>query len=297
MEIRRRDFIMMTACGLAVSRRAITAIGPTPGPILWSVKGNGGNASILGFSDAKDRSWFTPSIEHAFRESKEVWFETPLNRSSGGSSQDGSSSVEQELGYDNQRSLFEVLGPQLTDRTLRVATELGVPRENLEHLRPWLAYIVLNDAFRKRFGLPSQGESPDGVLAEMAAATGKPIHSEFPTDDDVLRFFAKLSDKAQREHLEDLLDYVRDEKKGRNQANYGWVVGHPDPRFINAMRSKRPALYETMHVRRNGEWAERISGLLSAGGVHFICVGLNHTLGPDSIPRQLERHGLRPRRV
>jgi uncharacterized protein YbaP (TraB family) len=305
MVIRRRDFIVIAACALVGAGSAITALASTQGPILWSVKRNGATVYIFGFADAKDRSWLTPSIESAFRESQEVWFETPQDDAPAEPSQsdahkppdDGPSPLEKELGYDNQRSLFEVLGPRLADRTLQVARDLKVSREELEHSRPWLAFFVINNAFRKKFALPQTGDDPDGILAQMALSAHKRIHSELPTNDDVLRFFANLSDEAQREHVEDLLDYIRDQKAGRNKQSYGWITGHPDSRFIDRMRHQRPALYEAMHVRRNKEWAARISGFFSTGGVYFVCLGMNHILGPDSVLRDLARIGIAARRV
>jgi hypothetical protein len=59
--------------------------------------------------------------------------------------------LEQELGHDDSRSLFDVLSPQLGDRTLKMATEHGVQREEIKYLRPWLAYSVINEAFFHSF--------------------------------------------------------------------------------------------------------------------------------------------------
>ena len=44
-----------------------------------------------------------------------------------------------------------------------------------------------------------------------------------------------------------------------------------------------------MHVQRNTGWARRIATLLADGKTRFANLGLNHVLGPDSIPEQLAR--------
>src|SRR5437016_3729502 len=49
----------------------------TPHPVLWQVEKGDARVYILGFSEAKDRSWLTPAIRKAFENSQEIWFETP----------------------------------------------------------------------------------------------------------------------------------------------------------------------------------------------------------------------------
>jgi uncharacterized protein YbaP (TraB family) len=52
---------------------------------------------------------------------------------------------------------------------------------------------------------------------------------------------------------------------------------------------------EAQREHCNIAWAERIDRWLTKGGVYFICMGMNHMLGPDSIPRKLamRKDGLR----
>jgi uncharacterized protein YbaP (TraB family) len=291
--MQRREFIVAGAAGiygLAIGRRRAAAE-----PILWSVERDGSGVYILGFADAKDRTWFTPTVASAFQESTDVWFETPKGPPAAGD--DGGDALAKRLGTDPRRDLFDVLGPRTGPRALTVATELGIPRETLAHQRPWLAFYTINDAFRQRYHVYVEGELPDQVLAAMAIEARKAVHSEYATRTELVRFFAKLPADAQREHVEDLLDYIDDQKAGRNVAEYGWVTGQPDTAKIERMRRERPALYDVMHVRRNRAWAERIGGLLAGGGFAFVVVGMNHMLGPDGIPRCLERIGLSPKRV
>jgi len=59
------------------------------------------------------------------------------------------------------------------------------------------------------------------------------------------------------------------------------------------MRTKTPALYQVMQPRRNLWWARKIDELLATRGTYFIAVGQLHVLGPDGIPRQLEKRGIR----
>jgi hypothetical protein len=66
------------------------------------------------------------------------------------------------------------------------------------------------------------------------------------------------------------------------------------PRSIEMMRIKQPMLYDVEHIRRNEWWAARIAQLLANGGTYFIAIGLNHTLGRESLLKKLRDIGLEP---
>jgi uncharacterized protein YbaP (TraB family) len=55
------------------------------------------------------------------------------------------------------------------------------------------------------------------------------------------------------------------------------------------MRTKMPELYQVMQPQRNQWWARKINELLVTPGTYFVGIGQLHVLGPDGIPRQLER--------
>ncbi len=299
MGISRRTFVSMLST-LAIS----PALGGSMqeaferGPILWATHHNDATTYIFGFGDAKDRTWLTPKIERAFNESKVIWFETSRGPSSDKDKAEDDDLVK-KLGHDDNRDLFDVLGPRIGSRTLRVTQELGVPRAEVEHLRPWLAYFVINSAFWRQNHI-EEGDYPDQVLARMAMTAKKQVRSEFPKPQDSTRWFAALSDEVQREHMEDLLDYIDDEKAGlhkNNQKALGWLGGNPDSTTIDRMRLKRPAMYEEFQAKRNRQWARRIAAFGSADSSYFVAIGLNHVLGPDSLPHCLERIGITTRKI
>jgi uncharacterized protein YbaP (TraB family) len=127
----------------------------------------------------------------------------------------------------------------------------------------------------------------------MAFEAGKSVKSEFATDGDVMNHFVSMSDAEASERLEFLLDYLSDEESGRLADRYDWIAGANNSRTIDSMRRKFPLLYEIEHVRRNIGWARRIESLLSQGGTYFVAIGLQHTLGPDSVQNKLKELGLR----
>ena len=115
------------------------------------------------------------------------------------------------------------------------------------------------------------------------------LHYEFPTREDSTRWFAAMSDEVQSQWLAMLLDFLDDQKRGRNDACDGWMTGEPCTSVIDRMRSKTPALYAVLQRDRNAWWARTIRDQLAAGGTHFAALGMNHLLGPDGVPQQLAR--------
>jgi uncharacterized protein YbaP (TraB family) len=135
-------------------------------------------------------------------------------------------------------------------------------------------------------------ESPDYILANLARSANKPIHSEYRTNADVMNLYASMPVEAQCERLEFLLDFFDDEANGKQANRFEWIKGNPDHRALDEMRLRYPALYQIEHVQRNIKWTRRIEGFLRAGGTYFIGMGLNHTLGPDSILAKARDRGL-----
>lgn len=266
-------------------------------PVLYKVQKPGAQVYILGFSEAKDVSWLTPTIRAAFDESKEVWFETPPPnpksppKAPTTQTQPPQAKSPQEL----DRSLFSVLKPELSARLLAAAEKYGVPRDRLERVPVWRAYFILNGAYLAKMGMQNLGieNYADVVLSKMAFEMGKSVKSEFATDGDAMNYFISMSDAESSERLEFLLDYLSDEESGKRADRYDWVVGANNSRTIDSMRKKFPLLYQNEQVRRNVEWAKRIESLLSQGGTYFVAIGLQHTLGPDSVPNKLKELGLR----
>lgn len=252
---------------------------------------------MFGFASARDETWLTPKVAKALEQSDDLWVETPPP--SPGPPPLGASSVVQELGYDRSRDLFTVLPPDLAARTLAYGEKLGVTRERMAPMRPWLAREAIQRAYAAQKagatapagGMSSPEVFPDAVIIARARARGMPVHSEYRTTDDVIRGFATMPEQAQIEYLQNLLDYFDGDASGANADTFDWIYGEPSDRLILEQKAKTPALYDAMHRVRNEGWAERIDDLL-AGGVHFILLGGNHVLGPDSVQNCCQRIGI-----
>jgi uncharacterized protein YbaP (TraB family) len=301
MFIDRRNLVLMSLLGAAAPAFGHAAT-PATHPILWLVERRGAKVWIFGAGDTKDASWLTPHIRRAFDESGEVWFEAPKPNPAvkNAQAERESDELDRKLGHDPDHSLFDGLDPQLSARLLAAAETYGVPRADLEHTRPWFAYFVLNRGYwrqRVKQGLGGVGEAPDAVLARMAWAAGKTVRAENPDAASITHFFADMTPEQQSERLRFLLDFYEDEAKGLHADQYDWLAGRASTVNIDRMRIKYPSLYQVEHVKRNVWWADQVVKMAAAGGAHFIVIGLNHTLGPDSMLVRLGERGIVARRT
>jgi hypothetical protein len=289
----RREILLSLALSPLGACAALHA-GQGEGPPLWSVEGRG-RAYVFGFGEAKDRSWLTPKIEAAFSESDELWLETPP----AGSFAPGTDvdALIREIGFREGRGFYDALAPEVRERARAYVGELEVPPERIELARPWLGYITINGAFWARHPRPYETETPEEALRQMAEASGKPVRHEYETSEDVLRFFASMSEREESQYVSMLLDFLDDEKLGLNEMYFEWAEGALHERAIDRMRTKTPELYRVLQVDRNAWWADTIADRIATDGTCFVGLGLNHVIGPDGVPSQLERRGLRVRRT
>lgn len=290
--MRRRDFVALAMLSLTGIGRA-TAQDPSrsAGPHFSCVIRGKSQVFLLGIGEAKDESWLRPSIRQAFERSSSLWLEVGAS-----DSPEAAAQVEQ-LGHEQPgQSFFEVLQPAVRARALSCMNELGIKRETVETLRPWRAYYVFTSAFFSKRTLPYKPVLPDEFLTERAVTEHKTIQYEMPSRLSFAQFMAGMSDKAQNEYIEWLLDFLDDYKNGLNgeKESLGWIHGDftAENRSLSRMRKKMPELYAVMQVRRNGWWAQKITELLQSEGTHFIAVGNLHAMGPDGIPAQLGRLGI-----
>jgi uncharacterized protein YbaP (TraB family) len=293
---RRQVALALSSLGaLAAVRRSIAAKTAVRGPLFWLAERGDARVFILGISDAKDRSWFTPAIQDAFERSSTLWEEIAQPPSM--------ASVDQlydQYGFDPKRTFFDALDPTVRQRAERYMVELHIDRKSIEHMRPWRAYYVFNSAFATRPHVAAaatptaESENPEFMLLGLAQKSGKMLRYEHPTFEALVQFLAGMSDAAQSQYIAWLLDYFDAEMQGPSAADYAWMTGRGDTGSLDRMR-RYPELYRIMQPQRNRRWARQIDTLLDGEGTSFVAIGLLHVLGPDGIPRQLSSLGIQLR--
>ncbi len=276
---------------LALARQASATPAPASGPLLYLARRGRARVTLLGFGDAKDDDWITPFIRRTLRSSTELWLEVSQEP---GTEPDATSKREQLTHDPAGRSFFDVLEPAVRARALEYCAQLGIPREKLEAQRPWSAFYTINAAYWSRHPPSYQPRNPDETLLKLAKDAGKPVRYEMPDQLAFARFMAAMPDAAQSQYIVFLLDFLDDLAAGRSPVEFAWTHGDTTTgeRAVERMRTRTPELYQIMQVQRNAWWAQTVDRLLDAGGTHLIAVGQMHVLGPDGIPKQLERRGI-----
>jgi uncharacterized protein len=255
-------------------------------PPFWLARQRRARVYLLGFGEAHDRSWLTPSIRQAFESSSQLWLEIDQSRPI-----EEINPVIQKYGNDPSRTFLDSLEPRVRERAIAYMNELEIKPESVRTMRPWFAYYTFAMAFSARNKKNVAGESPEAVLAGLAKQTSKKIGYEMSMA-ALVESLASMPDKAQSQYIRWLFDYF-DEQKAGPADHAGWITGNT----ASGMRSLKrmaalPALYRIMQVERNGWWARKIQQLLESQQTHFVAVGQLHVLGPDGIPRELWRRGV-----
>jgi uncharacterized protein YbaP (TraB family) len=288
--MRRRD-IGLGILSLTLIQRATAALQTDRGPRLYLASRRNARVFLLGFGDAKDDDWATPFIRRTLQSSSELWLEVSHEP---GAEPDAASKREQLTHDPAGRSFFDVLEPQVRTRVIDYCAQLEIPKEKLAAQRPWSAFYTINGAYWSRHKPSFEPRNPDETLMKLAKDAGKPVRYEMPNQLEFARFMAAMPDAAQSQYITFLLDFFDDQAAGRNHDEFGWAHGDTKvgERAVERMRTRTPDLYRIMQVQRNAWWAQTVDRLLSAGGTHLIGIGQMHVLGPDGIPRQLERRGI-----
>jgi uncharacterized protein YbaP (TraB family) len=168
---------------LALASRVVAHAKLTTGPNFWLVKRGQGQVFVLGFGEAKDKSWFTPVLQRAFQESSQLWLE--VGPPTGPDTRDDATKKAeadqiQKLQHESGRTFFDVLEPSVRPRVRALMEKTGVRQEAIETLRPWWAYYVLNGAYWSHNKPPYEPVAVDDVLRKLAVEQGKSINYEMP---------------------------------------------------------------------------------------------------------------------
>jgi hypothetical protein len=300
-----------TRRGLLAAGAAAGAVAPTLAPSLswakdadiypfWEVRRGGARVYLFGDGGSVTDLWSSPRIEAAFDASAAFWKETPDPGPA-----DGAKFVA--AGVDRARPLSTWLTPQQKDRVAAAAVAAGASYGALEPLNPWLAAIVLSNAYERRKAAqpttPAPGAAPGSdplaVLTARAKAAGKPIQTEFADTAAVIGWMSGMSPAAQVEYL---LFKIEDNEADAALATLrirAWAAGDmgPETREVLRIRKAYPNLATPLFVERNLAWPPRFRKMLDDGGTSFVLVGGDHLLGPDSVLVQLAQAGMPARRI
>jgi len=296
-----RKFVCGWVLGLSV-----LAGGQTPTikldatPAMWKVKGVHGTVYLLGSVHVMkpEVKWETPKVKDALAASDVVYLEV---KDIDPASMAAMQPIVLQMGMDAEHPLSGKISKADVELMDSAAKGLGLPGEQMfEPMRPWMASMVLSmlPASKAGFAVDS---GVDGKIAAEAKDLGKPVKG-FETAEEQMHFLADIPEAEQVEMLHKTLVDMPKSATELNEMVADWTNGEVDKIAAmenDEMKTKYPALYDKLLLKRNEKFAEVLAGLLKdpATGTVFVTIGAAHLAGPDSVMKMLEKKGFSAVRV
>jgi uncharacterized protein YbaP (TraB family) len=280
------------AAPTAPAPAAAPAVTPATGdgPAIWVVRDEDSTLYLFGTVHVlkPDTPWGTGKVDAAYAASDNVVFEI-----SNPDDQAAIFPIFQQYGLSPETPLSSRLTPEDLASLTEAAQTIGVPVAQLEPLRPWLAAVQLTVAVISRAGYDPQ-MGVERVFKARATADAKPI-SGLETVDEQIRSIATLPDEVQLAMLTESLDQFEEAETLIDDLVEDWSTGDLEGLeqiMVEDMREESEELYQSVIVRRNTAWADRIVTMLEGSGTTFIAVGAGHLVGEDSVQELLEDRGV-----
>ena len=288
--------LFVAIAGVPSDALAQTAAPATPapiqgeGPALWVVKDADSTLYLFGSVHVlrPTTGWASPRVEAAFDSASDIWFEI-----SNPDDQAAIMPLIQQHGLSPETPLSSRLTPQENAELDAAAQVMGASAAQLQPMKPWLAALSLSVAPLIKAGYdPKSGV--ELVLKARAEAAGKPIHG-FETIDKQIGILAGLPDDVQLVFLRETLKDYENAATKLDEMVEAWARGDVatlDRVTIKEMKDASPALYQSVLVDRNTDWANQIQTLLEGSGTAFIAVGAAQLTGDDSVQAILQKRGV-----
>ena len=232
--------------------------------------------------------WASPRVQAAFDSASDIWFEI-----SNPDDQAAIVPLMQQYGLSpTYRNATALTTGELT-LFGNAAQSVGSDAVRMDNYRPWLAALTLSVAPLVKAGYdPKSGV--ELVLKARAEAAGKPIHG-FETIDKQIGILAGLPDDVQLVFLRETLKDYENAATKLDEMVSAWARGDVDVLsrvMVQEMKDASPALYQSILVDRNTDWANQIQTMLQGSGAAFIAVGAGHLAGDDSVQSILAKRGV-----
>lgn len=254
---------------------------------LWAIRRGGKTIYLTAETPPQPANWHDVRIERLLTHCSAIWTETNnvYKRSQ--------SELIHRHGMDPRHPLDSWLDAHDKVRLAKAAAYCGLKMSDLEPYRPWLVGSIIEDRFYRVVGW--KGKSARDVLADQAAHTGIPRHSEFKTKDDVFAWFGAFTPLQDIQYLRYMLDEVLAPPASYAGIFRDWAAGRLEPATaeVNRYSHAYPELAHKLTFERNSGWLSRFDEMLaSPGDAPLVVVGLYHMVGPAGILALAKRKGL-----
>jgi uncharacterized protein len=280
----RRAFVMSlvgaTGCSL-VKRES----GTRAGPPLWSIGRGSSRVTLFGQIPLPDGvRWYSGKIQTVFEQCTEIWFENPEFDAS------AAIAIRERAALGGPR-LSDVISEADRARLAHALRAAGKPENTFDNELVWQAYPPVSELIDALNGVGPMN-LPERTLRSLAKEQGKPIRSEWTSMTEIMEFSKSQTATQHLDLIAKTLDGLSTKKEVRSNA-LAWSSGNIEAATAAHMRMQRkyPELTASLVAKRNARWVSRIEGMLARNRSTFVCVGLGHLIGDESIQAIAEQSG------
>lgn len=277
--------------GLAAAiAAAFTATAVRAEPPVWVVKDADSEMLLFGSVHVlpPGLKWRPKALDAGLARADDVWFELPV----GPATDQAVAHLAAASGMlPPDQQLFDLLGPDDTQRLLLQARTYDVDPLTLARFEPWLAEVALAAAVYTRAG----AESRHGVEAVLnAAAPARAQRRALETPADQIGIFDRTPMDEQLASLRTSIGELEKDPDGYAKLVQAWMAGDPavlDREALQPLRQASPALFQRLVTERNARWTVELDARLKGKGRTVVVVGVGHLVGDDGVPARLRALG------
>ena len=264
---------------------------------LWSVE-DGAGARLFLFGSihmADPETYPLPEIvDQAYQASEQLVVEADVTSPDMGEIMSQVSASGVYLG--SGRSLWDDLGPSLSEGLAKCAATVGLPPQLFEHLRPWLAAMTLEALRLKSMGYDEE-LGIDRHFIVRAKEERKPI-GELETIAEQMDLFTSLTEEESLKLLQVTVIECDEAEEGVNELMAVWKAGDLDgfERIYFGVYHEHPELgpiLDKVILNRNRLMHKRLQPYLYPGQTVFVVVGAAHMVGSEGLPELFRAQGMK----
>lgn len=263
-------------------------------PALWVVKDKDTTVYLFGTIHVlkPGLTWFDEAVRKAFDRSGEVVLELVMPEPAA-----MQALVMKEGVTADGPTLTEQLPVDKRAAYAKAVTDLGLPANAFDRMRPWFAATNLSLLPLQKLGYdPANG--PEETITAAARAAGKPVIG-LETAEQQIGYFAGLSQGAQVRFLTSTVEEVPRVATTMATMVRDWAAGKPEALAaqMNEDLKDSPEVAKVLLTDRNARWAKWVEARMARPGTVFVAVGAGHLAGAQSVVALLQRDGVKVRRV
>jgi uncharacterized protein YbaP (TraB family) len=262
---------------------------------IWVVDGPGGGRLYLcgTIHILREKDYpLAPGYEAAYMYSNKLVLELPPGAASG---PELTSRMSQIGMYPADTSLEANVSKEAWEAVKKWTEERGLEISSMNRFRPWFMALMITSMEYAALGAkPDQGV--DAHFEARAKNDGKPAEG-LETVEFQIQLFAALSDKQQRELLEQTLGEISVVTEEFEKMIRAWR--HGDLPALQKMlfreAEKYPDLLNLFLIARNLAWMDKLEAMLKKGEKVMVLVGTGHFTGDTGLIELMQKRGYRVR--